>query len=243
MDAKQRGFHAHISQQFNQDLEDLKTHLLEMGGLVEKQLSDSLKALIEADSGIAVQVIAAEKRVNQYEVEIDEECTRIIALRQPTASDLRMVVAISRALTDIERIGDEANKIAKLAIAISEEGTHFARGFMEVRHIGSHVLEMVRNAFDTVARLDVETAISVAREDKQVDMEYDAATRQLVTYMMEDPRSISRVLNIMWVLRSLERVGDHAGNICEHVIYLVKGKDVRHQKLEDLEEQLVKKDD
>ena len=168
------------------------------------------------------------------EVSIDEECTRILARRQPAASDLRLVVAIGKANTDLERIGDEASRIARQAIALTEAG-RAPGGYTEVEHLSTRVASMVRDALDAFARLDAEKALEVAQADKRVDREYAAAIRGLVTYMMEDPRSISRVLNILWVLRSLERIGDHARNIAEYVIYLVKGKDVRHVGLDAME--------
>lgn len=231
-------FTSHISKQFNADLEELKDHLLLMGGLVETQVSQALKALLEADSGLAEAVRKAEKQVNALELSIDEECRRVLALRQPAAGDLRMVVAISKATSDLERMGDESNKIAKLALQLAEQGQS-PKGYLETRHIGGIVEKMVHNALDAFARLDTELALAVAQEDHSVDLEYDAAMRQLVTYMMEDPRSISRVLSIVWALRALERIGDHARNIAEHIIYLVKGKDVRHIGIDKVKEQVL----
>lgn len=224
----------HISQQFNAELDDAKTRMLEMGGLVEKQVRDAISAFMNLDSGMAEEVAQRDNKVNDLEVEIDEECTLILARRQPAASDLRLVLAISKALNDLERMGDEATKIAKHSIALANEGG-VSRSYLEIRHIGDHVGAMVRNALDAFARLDSGQALKVAQEDKAVDVEYGTAMRSLVTYMIEDPRSISRVLNIMWALRSLERIGDHARNIAEHVIYLVKGKDVRHVGLSEME--------
>jgi phosphate transport system protein len=226
----------HISRQFNADLEEIRNHILNMGGMVEKQVVDAVTALIDVDSELASQVITTEKEVNGFERQIDEECTRLIALRQPAASDLRMVVAVIRANVDLERVGDEASKIAKMAIKLSEQG-QLPRGYIEVRHIGKHVSSMLQQALNAFARFDVDQALLVVKEDKEVDVEYESAMRQLVTFMMEDPRYIKRVLNIMWSLRALERIGDHARNIAEQVIYLVKGKDIRHLPLEKLEEQ------
>lgn len=226
----------HISRQFNADLENIRNHILAMGGMVEKQVSDAVQSLVEADSALATEVIYNEKQINGMELTIDEECTRLIALRQPAASDLRLIVAATKANTDLERIGDEASKIAKMAIKLAEEG-NVPRGYVEVRHIGAHVCLMLRNALDAFARFDVEQALSVVREDKSVDIEYESAMRLLVTFMMEDPRYIKRVLNVMWALRALERIGDHARNISEQVIFLVKGKDIRHIPLATLEEQ------
>jgi phosphate transport system protein len=226
----------HISRQFNEDLEEVRSHILAMGGMVEKQVSDAVQALVEGDSGLAADVITNEKQVNGMELRIDEECTRIIALRQPAASDLRLLVAATKANTDLERVGDEASKIAKMAIRLSEEGA-IPRGYIEVRHIGNHVCSMLRNALDAFARFDVDMAMAVVREDKAVDIEYESAMRLMVTFMMEDPRFIKRVLNVLWSLRALERIGDHARNIAEQVIYLVKGKDIRHIPLKTLDEE------
>ena len=238
MDVGKDNFSTHISQQFNTELEELKSRVLNMGGLVEKQVIDSVAALVDGDSELAEKVRRTEKEVNQFEIEVDEACTRILALRQPAASDLRMIVAITRAITDLERVGDEANKIAGFALTLAEEGQS-PKGYIEARHIGNHVSTMVRQALDSFARLDAEAALLVAREDKLVDVEYESAIRLLVTYMIEDPRSISRVINIVWVMRALERIGDHAHNIAEHVIYLVKGKDVRHTKLDKIEKEVL----
>lgn len=226
----------HISQQFNEDLEEIRKHILNMGGMVEKQVVDAVTALIDIDSNLASQVITTERQVNGFERQIDEECTRLIALRQPAASDLRLIVAVTKTNVDLERVGDEANKIAKMAIKLSEHG-QLPRGYVEVRHIGNHVSTMLHQALDAFARFDVEQAALVVKEDNDVDVEYESAMRQLVTFMMEDPRYIKRVLNVMWSLRALERIGDHARNIAEQVIYLVKGKDIRHIPLERLEEE------
>jgi len=224
----------HISHQFDAELESIKSHVLGMGGLVERQIEDALVAIIDADSQRAEEVIAREKQVNGLEVSVDEEATRILVKRQPAASDLRLVLVITKAVRDLERIGDESKKIAKLALKLTEEGPA-PRGYFEVRHIGAAVREMLHDTLDAFTRLDVDAALEVVRRDKSVDQEYRSATRELVTYMMEDPRSISRVMNIMWALRSLERIGDHARNIAEQVFYLVKGKDLRHEGLENIE--------
>lgn len=227
----------HISQQFNEELEQVKNHLLEMGGLVERQVGDAIKAIIDADSELAVNVRANDKLINQMELDIDEECTRIIARRQPAASDLRLIIAASKAVNDLERIGDESAKVARLAIKLCDEGES-PRGYVEIRHIGDRVRRMTQSALTAFARLDVEGALAVAREDKDVDLEYESAMRELVTFMMEDPRSIKRVMNIIWALRALERIGDHARNIAESVIYLVKGKDVRHSSIDEMQRQI-----
>jgi len=227
----------HISKQFNSDLEDLKTQLLEMGGLVEQQVIDAVKAIERGDSGLAERVLVNENEVDRREVKLDEDCTVVLARRQPAASDLRLELAEAKANRDLERMGDEANKVAKMALALSEGGDN-TKGFSEVRHIGQIVVKMINLALDAFARYDVLTALEVAQKDKEVDREYESAVRELMTYMMEDPRSISRVMNAMWALRALERIGDHAKNIAEHIIYLVRGLDVRHISVQELERQL-----
>jgi len=234
MKINQEAHTSHISQKFNGELEDIRSQLLEMGGLVEKQVQDAVDSLVDGDSRLASEVRKKDKQVNQLQVEIDEVCTHILARRQPAASDLRLVLAVIRATSDLERIGDEASKIAKATLRLAEEGTS-PRGYIEARHLGSQVRQMVQDALNAFARFDTTQALAVLREDNKVDLEYRSATRALITFMMEDPRSISQVMNIMWVLRSLERVGDHASNLAEYVIYLVEGKDVRYTKTEKIE--------
>ncbi|AYN92895.1 MULTISPECIES: phosphate signaling complex protein PhoU [Pseudomonas] len=229
----------HISQQFNTELEEVRSHLLAMGGLVEKQVSDAVSALINADSGLAQQVREIDDQIDMMERNIDEECLRILARRQPAASDLRLIISISKSVIDLERIGDESSKIARRAIELCEDG-EAPRGYVEVRHIGEQVRKMVQEALDAFARFDAELALSVAQHDKIVDREYKTAIRELATYMMEDPRAISRVLSVIWALRSLERIGDHARNIAELVIYLVRGTDVRHLGLTRMAEEVNK---
>lgn len=231
----------HISQQFNIELEAIRTHLSEMGGMAQRQVNDAIQALIDADVERAEQVVRADFKVNSMEMAIDEECTRILARRQPAASDLRLVIAVTKAITDLERIGDEATKIARQAISMNKDGQS-PRGYIEVRHIGGHVSRMLQDALDAFARLDMDLALNVVQTDKQVDMEYGSAMRELVTFMIEDPRSITRVLSIMWSLRALERIGDHARNLAQYVIYLVKGEDVRHSNVEEIAENLNSKE-
>ncbi|MBA1180031.1 phosphate signaling complex protein PhoU [Pseudomonas psychrotolerans] len=231
------GHTQHISQQYNVELEEVRSHLLAMGGLVEKQVSDAVRAVIDADAGLARQVRTIDDQIDIMERGIDEECLRILARRQPAASDLRLIISISKSVIDLERIGDEASKIARRAIELTEDG-EAPRGYVEVRHIGEQVRKMVHQALDAFARFDAELALSVAQYDKLIDREYKSALRELATYMMEDPRSISRVLSIIWVLRSLERVGDHARNIAGLVIYLVQGTDVRHMGLKRMAEEV-----
>ncbi len=231
----------HISQQYNIELETIRTHLSEMGGMAQRQVNDAIQALIDADVERAEQVVRADTKVNTMEMTIDEECIRILARRQPAASDLRLVIAVTKAITDLERIGDEATKIARQAIAMNKDGLA-PRGYIEVRHIGNNVSRMLQDALDAFARLDMNLALTVVQTDKQVDMEYSTAMRELVTFMIEDPRSITRVLNIMWSLRALERIGDHARNLAQYVIYLVNGEDVRHSNLEEIEENINSKE-
>lgn len=227
----------HISRRFNEDLEKLRTRVLQMGGFVEEQLQQAVTALVEGDSRLGEEVARGDHKVNQFEVSIDEECGRIIAMRQPTASDLRVIVAIIKTITDLERIGDEVEKVALIAARLATVEPPADR-YREVRHIARLVTDMVHDALHAFARLDATDALAVARRDRIVDEEYEAIQRQNITYMMEDPRSIRRALDLMWVVRALERVGDHAKNICEYIVYTVYGKDIRHLSLEDAEEQI-----
>ncbi|MFT2110555.1 phosphate signaling complex protein PhoU [Marinomonas sp. 2405UD68-3] len=227
----------HISQQFNLELEALRQHFLTMGGVVENQVGDAIQALLESDSSLAEEVKDRDATVNQLDGLIDQECTRILARRQPAASDLRLIMSINKAVGELERMGDEAKKIASLTIALIEEGES-PRGYVEINRIGQIVSSMIHDALDAYARLDLEAAIKVAKRDRTVDMEYKTALRSLVTYMMEDPRSISRVLNVIWILRSLERIGDYSRHTCQHLIYMIKGVDVRHTPISDLDEEI-----
>jgi phosphate transport system protein len=227
----------HISRRFNEDLERVRTQVLAMGGFVEAQLAKAVTSLIEGDSSLGESVALDDLKVNGMEVTIDEECSRILATRSPAAGDLRVIVAIIKTITDLERIGDEGEKIGYIAsrLATMERPENKYR---EIKHLGRIVSEMVHDALDAFARMDAEGALRVARQDRVVDEEYEAIHRQCITFMMEDPRAIRRALDVMWVVRSLERIGDHAKNICEYVIYMVHGKDVRHTRLEDIERSL-----
>lgn len=221
----------HYSRQFNEDLEALRTNVLEMGGLVEKQLRRALKALVKGDSDLGEKVARDDVKVNSLEVAIDEECNQVIARRQPAAGDLRFVIAVIKTITDLERIGDEAEKIGFLAARLASQERPENR-YKEIKHLGRMVRDLVHGSLDSLARLDSEAALEVARDDEQVDEEYESIMRQSITRMMEDPRTIGRVLDTLWVARSLERIGDHAVNICEYVVYLVHGKDIRHLGLD-----------
>ncbi len=225
----------HISRRFNEDLEQIR--VLTMGGMVEALLAKAINALIDGDSSLGRSVSADDLAVNAMEVTIDEECSRILATRAPAAGDLRLIVAIIKTITDLERIGDEGEKIGNIAsrLAVMERPENKYR---EVKHMGRLVAEMVHDALDAFARMDAQAAVNVARRDRMVDEEYESIQRQCITFMMEDPRSIRRALDVAWIVRSLERVGDHAKNICEYVIYMVHGKDVRHTRLEDVERAL-----
>ena len=224
----------HIFRKYDEELEEVRTSVLAMGGLVEEQITSALAALAEFDSEIGERVVRDDYKINRLEVQIDEECTRILALHQPAASDLRLVIAVIKTITDLERMGDEAEKIGRTAIRLAGGAPRRMR-YAGVRNLGRHVQQMVHQALDAFARLDVEAAVDIAREDKTVDLEYAACMRELVTYMMEDPRRISEVLDMIWCARALERIADHAKNIGEYIVFLVKGKDIRHTSLEHKE--------
>jgi len=222
----------HISKRFNKDLEELRNSVLTMGGLVESQLSDAISAIVSGDSELGLAVARDDYKVNNLEVQIDEECSRILATRAPAAGDLRLIVAIIKTITDLERIGDEAEKIGFLASKLAAMDRP-ADSYRELRNLGNHVLQMLKDAMNAFARLDVDAAYAVVREDELVDDEYESSTRQGITFMMEDARSIKRVMNVTWAARALERIGDHSKNICEYVIYMVEGRDVRHTHIAD----------
>lgn len=217
----------HISSRFNEDLDRLRNSVLAMGGLVESQLQRAVEAVVRGDSELGLAVARDDQRVDRMEIEIDQACSRIIATRQPAAGDLRLIMAIIKAITDLERIGDEAEKIATLAARLATMERPADR-YRELASLAGHVQEMLRAALDALARLDTRAAVETLAMDQAIDREYDSITRQCITFMMEDPRTISRVMNVTWVARSLERIGDHAKNICEYVIYMVHGRDVRH---------------
>jgi phosphate transport system protein len=206
--------------------------VLAMGGLVESQLSRAIAAVVTGDSELGLQVANDDYKVNALEVSIDEECSRILATRAPAAGDLRLIVAIIKTITDLERIGDEAEKIGFLASRLAAMDRP-ADSYRELKTLGTHVLHMLRDAMNAFARLDDAASIKIVLEDERVDEEYEAIQRQCITFMMEDPRSIKRVMNVTWAARSLERIGDHSKNICEYVVYMVQGRDVRHTDLSE----------
>ena len=223
----------HISGQFNAELDDILNRVLTMGGLVERQLEQALDALASLDTELAQRVIQGDHIVNGMEVAIDEECTRIIAKRQPAASDLRLIIAISKTITDLERIGDACARIAKAAVHKRENSQQPL--LVSIESMGRHATRTLHNTLDALARMDAEQALVLHKEDAKLDKEYEGIIRQLMTYMMEDPRSIPGVLDVLWAARAVERVGDRFKNICEYIIYYVKGKDVRHTSYEEME--------
>ena len=225
----------HTSKQYDAELEAVRARVLEMGGLVEQQIVNALKSLIEADTELAKEVMKNDALVNALEVLIDENCNQIIARRQPAAGDLRMVMTMVKTITDLERIGDEATKIARTAQRISDEDRMYKPRFTEIKTMVKIVREMLRTSLDAFARLDVSQTAEVARQDELVDEQFRVAMRQLIMYMLEDPRTISMSLEVLFVAKAIERIGDHAKNIAEYVVYMVKGKDVRHSSLEEIE--------
>ena len=219
----------HVTKVFDEELDRLRTHVLEMGGMVESQILAATSAYHTGEIKSVVEIVATDREVNEYELMIDDECTHVIAKRQPAASDLRLVMGIVKIVTDLERIGDEAKKIAKGARRIHERGQSVPpREAADVRHAANAAVSMLRQALDAFARLDTASALAVIRADDDVDMEFKGIIRQLVTFMMEDPRTISAAMDIIWIARAVERIGDHAKNIAEQVIYIAEGRDVRH---------------
>lgn len=229
----------HISQEFDDELNAIRDKVLHMGGLVEQQLTGGMRALVERDGRLGNRIVSGDAAINTLEIEIDEECTRLIARRQPAASDLRVMVTMIKTITDLERIGDESGKLGRFAVELAENGGEIDRTMLyAVQNLGDHVGRMLHSSLDVLARMDAEGALEVANEESKIDYEYDAAIRQLVTYMMEDPRSIGSVLSLLWCARAMERVADHSRNICEYVVYMVKGTDIRHSDLDEASREL-----
>jgi phosphate transport system protein len=225
----------HTYKQYDAELEAVRAKVLQMGGLVEQQIINALEALVSVNPKLAEEVMEADHRVNALEVQVDEDCSHIIARRQPAASDLRMIMMVVKTITDLERIGDEATKIARVAQKIYESDRMYKPRFNEIKTMVTLVREMLRTALDAFARLDVTRTVEVARQDEQVDEQFRAAMRQLITFMLEDPRTISMSLEVLFVAKAIERIGDHAKNIAEYVVYMVKGKDVRHTTVAEME--------
>ncbi len=226
----------HISGQFNAELEHIRTQVMIMGGMVEQQLTDAITAMHNQDAELARRVIEGDQKVNMMEVEIDEACVRIIAKRQPTASDLRLVMAIIKAISELERIGDVAEKISRTAL--EKFGQQHLPLLVSLESLGHHTVQMLHDVLDAFARMDLSAAITIYREDKKVDKEYEGIVRQLMTYMMEDPRTIPSVLTALFCARAIERIGARCQNICEIIFYFVKGQDFRHVGGDRLDELL-----
>ena len=220
----------HLSTQFDEELSGLRTHVLEMGGLVESQIRGAIDAYATGETGVVREVVENDHQVNEFEKLIDDRTIHVVAKRQPTASDLRLVMGVTKIVTDLERVGDEAKKIAKGARRVHDHGQPLLPRATEIRHVASEAISMLRRALDAFARLDVPLAHEVINADAKVDAEFKALVRQLITYMMEDPRTITTAIDIVWICRSIERIGDHAKNIAEHVIYIAEGRDIRHSK-------------
>lgn len=233
----EKTFDQHISRQFNQELENLRQKMMAMGGMVEEMLKHAIQAVIHGDTALAEQVIAADDRVNLIEKKLDQECTLIIARRQPTASDLRLIFAIIKAISDLERIGDEAEKIARWAIALAD--LHRPRNdYRELEQMGVTVLEMLRKGLDGFTRMAPETAVEIMQQDKKVDQDYEAIFRQYYSYMVEDAKQIRRILDALLIAKSLERIGDHCKNLGEYIVYLVEGRDLRHESTSEFVRQV-----
>jgi len=228
----------HTSKQFDAELESVRSRVLQMGGLVEEQIIRAMDALSAGDMAMIEKVIADDHRVNAMEVELDELCSHIIARRQPAAVDLRLLITVIKTITDLERIGDEAEKIGRMAKLIhTAERLHMPR--MDLSHVADRALAMLRQSLDAFARLDVSEAMRVVKLDSEVDDAFRAIMRQLITFMMEDPRTITRSLEILFIAKAIERIGDHAKNMAEYVIYMVKGRDVRHTSIEEVEREIL----
>ena len=228
----------HTSKQFDAELENVRSSVLQMGGLVEEQITRAMESLIAGDMELIDRVIADDHRVNALEVGLDEMCSHIIARRQPAAGDLRLLIAVIKTITDLERIGDEAAKIARMAKLIhSADRLNMPR--MDLSRVADRALAMLRQSLDAFARLDVSEAMQVVKQDQAVDDEFRAIMRQLITFMMEDPRTITRSLEILFIAKAVERIGDHAKNMAEYVVYMVKGRDVRHVAIEQVEKEIL----
>lgn len=233
------GLGEHIHHRYDRELDSLRNRVVAMGGLVESQINDALTALRERNSELAEYVIRTDHRVNAQEVGIDEDCTYILARRQPAASDLRIVMAIIKTITDLERIGDESEKIASIAIDLdSASFTNMDALMRQVDALGLMVVSHLREALDAFVRMDIESSVKTARKDQDVDKRYFELLSELIAHMKSEPADIEEFQSLIWAIRALERIGDHAKNICEYIVYLVRGKDVRHTTIDEIEQQI-----
>ena len=232
----------HTSKRYDAELETVRSRVLQMGGLVETQITAAIEALSTGNLQLADQTIANDHRVNALEVQIDEDCAHIIARRQPAAQDLRMLVTVIKMITDLERIGDEAEKIARMTKLIYSAERLLLPRFGELKSAAGIALEMLKKALDAFARVDISEAAAVVRQDRLLDEQFRGIMRQLITFMMEDPRTISTSIEILFVAKALERIGDHSKNMSEYVVYMVKGKDVRHVTVEEFEQEISSSD-
>ncbi|MET3494413.1 phosphate signaling complex protein PhoU [Variovorax boronicumulans] len=228
----------HLSSQFDSELNGVSSRVMELGGMVESQIHTAVYALLQFDAEAADRVMETEHRVNAMEIDIDRELSSIIARRQPTARDLRLLIAISKTTANLERVGDEANKIARMVKSIIESGSARQLPTTELRIAADLASGLLRTALDAFARLDTAAALSILKDDDLIDKEFDGFVRKLVTYMMEDPRTISASLDLLFLAKAIERIGDHAKNIAEFIIYIVKGADVRHTSMQEIESAL-----
>lgn len=228
----------HISQRYDEELRAVHDRVLVMGKLIERQIDIAFEALVSGNHELAGEVVRMDHEVNAHEVGIDEQCTRILARRQPAARDLRLIIAIIKTITDLERIGDEAERVAQQGVAMSELDNTSESELIDLDTLGQRVKKMLHNGLDAFARLDAEAALQVARKDKKVDREYEGLIRKAITYMMEDPRTIRRELSVLWSARALERMGDHIKNMAEYIVFLVYGRDVRHLGLKGMEREV-----
>jgi phosphate transport system protein len=225
----------HTLKQFDTELEEIRSRVLQMGGLVEQQIVGALEALTNGNVALAREVMGNDHMVNALEVAIDEDCSTVIARRQPAAKDLRMIMTVVKTITDLERIGDEAAKIARMTLSLYSSDRPTVPRAAEIQHVADIALGMLRNALDAFARLDLAVAAKVVRQDEQVDSEFKAIMRQLITFMMEDPRTISCGLDLLFIAKAIERIGDHSKNMAQYVVFMVKGTDVRHRGLAAME--------
>jgi len=228
----------HIVKQYDAELEAVRSRVLQMGGLVEQQIVKAMQGFETGDMALIDQVIADDTQVNAHEVDLDEACTNLIARRQPAAGDLRMIMTVVKTITDLERIGDEAEKIARMARVLHQNDAFASMPRIQLQHAAMLAVDMLRKSLDSFARLDLSSAAQVVRQDKLVDAEFKSVMRQLITFMMEDPRTITRSLEILWIAKAIERIGDHAKNMSEYVVYMVKGRDVRHVSVEEIEREV-----